>query len=442
MKKLLCLALAAVLCIFCVACTGKGGDETTPISTQATPQSTGEPEGSSAPAADATSGDATSATDPADVTTEAPAGPATVPEADAVCSIGSDFYGTLADAFTVVKAGETINITKDFTTNEHLYTTSEGQWSINGNGHKITAQIDTIEGFIQVEYCTIDVVNLKIDYKEELMGVSNGQLGCAAFSVGAEDTVNLTHADIVAYWGDGLNIDSEGTIVINSGSYAISLDNAAPQSNLICLNGTGKLIVKDGTFSRNGVTGTKRALIRCNGAGQTLTIEGGVWESSCGRILYNNGSASADALRNFTISGGTFTLGVADPSSYTYDPAFQFGTGGGVNLTISGGTFEIKAGCPMTFFNCSSKNTNVVITDGTFVNGSSDLLLSSYAATAEDAGSVITVKGGTFTNTSGHMLSASNIAGGVVIEGGTFNTANADDAAAVKAIAGTGAVIK
>ncbi len=443
MKKFISLMLVAVLCLFCVACGGGEGETTTASgsTTTAAPDTTAEATTAEDTTAEATTAEDTTAeaTTAEESTAEAVVTP--VAEADGVCSIGSNFYASLADALTVVKDGETINITKDFTTEETHYTTTEGKYTINGNGHTITANV-VLDAFIKVEYCEIDFINLNIIYEEALHGVENGKLGCAAVNTVTDGVSVFTDVQIVSKYGDGLNISDNGKVTFNSGKCEIEAANDALQSNLICLNDTGTLTVKDGTFTRLGTTSTKRALIRMNGSGQTLNIDGGVWEASCGRLIYTNGGSSADQMRNITITGGTITLGVDDPTSYSFDPFFQVGTGGGLNITITGGTFEVKANCPMTFFNCSKKNTNVVIEGGTFVNGGADFLVSSAAAEGTDTASNITIKGGTFTNTAGTFLSANNIEGGVVIEGGTFNTKDADEAAALKAVAGAAAVIK
>ena len=443
MRKFICIMMAAVLCLFCVACTGKQNDETATPSGDST---TAEADVTTAEAGDVTTAEAGDVTTAEEVTSEestAAAEVLTVPEADAVASIGSKFYGTLDDAFLAVKDGETINITKDFTfepQGEELVTTTEGKYTLNGNGHTITANV-ILNAFLHVEYAEVDVINLKVIYTEALLGVGNGSLGKCAFNADTDGIITLTDVEVLAKYGDGLNISNNGIMNIISGKFEIDAANDAQQSNLICLNDTGTLNVKDGTFKRNGTTGTKRALIRMNGSGQTLNIEGGVWEASCGRLIYTNGNSAADQMRNLTLSGCTVTLGVDDPASYSYDPFFQVGTGGGLNLTIKGGTYEVKGNCPMTFFNCSKKNINVVIEDGTFINGAGEFFVSNAAAEGTDTASNITVKGGTFTNTAGSFLSASNIEGGVVIEGGTFNTKDAEEANALKALAGSSAAV-
>ncbi len=386
--------------------------------------------------------------EPAGTVTDAP-GPGTgegtdapgtdpVPGEDDVCSIGGTFYTSLADAFREVKDGETVSIIRDFTATEAIYTTTEGRWSVNGNGHKITADM-TITDFINVEHCTVSVTGLRIDYTEVLHGASGGLLGEAAISVTNEGKLILTDVDIVSFWGCCLYAEGGGDIIVNSGSYSIDSENLSPMSNVISLNWDGDLSVSGGTFSRPVTNEIRRSLIRLNGSGQTVVISGGVWDNACGRLFYNNGSAPAYALRNITISGGTFRFGVDDTAAYNvFDPVFQFATGGGLNMTVSGGTWEIRSGCDMTFLKCTNKNTAVTITGGTFTNGAGELFVSSMEASGDDGPSLITVKGGTFTNTAGSILSSSNVAGGVVIEGGTFITRDADEAAAVLAAAGDG----
>jgi len=440
MKKFICIMMAAVLCLFCVACTGKQNDETKPAGYNTTATPSGDSTTGEADVTTAEAGDVTTAEEVTSEESTAAAEVPTVPEADAVASIGSKFYGSLDDALTAVKDGETINITKDFTQEDTLVTYNEGKYTINGNGHTITANI-VVDAFLKVEYAEVDVINLKVIHEDALHGVQNGQLGVCAFNADNDGIITLTDVEVLAKYGDGLNISHNGIMNIISGKFEIDAANDAQQSNLICLNDTGTLNVKDGTFKRNGTTSTKRALIRMNGSGQTLNIEGGAWEASCGRLIYTNGGSAADQMRNITLSGCTVTLGVDDPASYSYDPFFQVGTGGGLNLTIKGGTYEVKGNCPMTFFNCSKKNINVVIEDGTFINGAGEFFISNAAAEGTDTASNITVKGGTFTNTAGSFLSASNIEGGVVIEGGTFNTKNAEEANALKALAGSSAAV-
>ena len=139
MKKFICIMMAAVLCLFCVACTGKQNDETKPAGDNTTATPSGDSTTAEADVTTADAGDVTSAeevTTAEEVTSEestAAAEVPTVPEADAVASIGSKFYGTLEDAFLAVKDGETINITKDFTfepQDEELVTTTEGKYTL------------------------------------------------------------------------------------------------------------------------------------------------------------------------------------------------------------------------------------------------------------------------------------------------------------------------
>jgi hypothetical protein len=386
--------------------------------------------------------------EPAGTVTDAP-GPGTgegtdapgtdpVPGEDDVCSIGGTFYTSLADAFREVKDGETVSIIRDLTATEAIYTTTEGRWYVNGNGHKITADID-MDGFINVEHCTLDVSNLKIVYEEQLHYPYDGRINLAALCVGTGGNVTLTDVDIVSVWGNCLIIEYGGAVTVNSGSYSIDPGNLSTDSNVISLFYACTLTVRDGSFTRPVTPEYRRSLIRLSGSAQTVVISGGVWDNACGRLFYNNGSAPAYAPRNITISGGTFRFGVDDTAAYNvFDPVFQFATGGGLNMTVSGGTWEIRSGCDMTFLKCTNKNTAVTITGGTFTNGAGELFVSSKEASGDDGPSLITVKGGTFTNTAGSILSSSNVAGGVVIEGGTFITRDADEAAAVLAAAGDG----
>ncbi len=316
-------------------------------------------------------------------------------------AIGSTEYAGLAEAIVAVKAGETIKITADYTTDVAIDYAPETaiSFKIDGQGHKITANVsrnggDT--GFLKIGNATVEISNLKIDYTEASKSVNNGTMGCDALSVADKGDVTLVNCDFVSFYGDCLFVNSGGKLTIKSGSYIIDPSNTkaeCPQSNLICTNGAATVVVDGGKFERVGGE-YKRAIFRLNGGPSDITINGGEFKCTIGRILNLNGGFTPESdgkNRKAVINGGTFECG---DDTGSYDPVININAKG-FEVVINGGTFTTTAACKMFPDNYSSKDyVSVVINGGKFTGTEADV---TAVQAAVPEGTVTKVEGTTIT---------------------------------------------
>ena len=181
-----------------------------------------------------------------------------------------------------------------------------------------------------------------------------------------------------------------------------------------------------------------RAMIRVNRKTDNITINGGNWKGSIGRLFYLNcgGNApdSEESPRTFTINGGVFEFGVDDPAGLAFEKVFNFNNSGNT-LVITGGEFITKNGPGMFLF--QKGNTAITIKGGTFTAGDGTFFTSS--ADLENA--TLVIEDGTFDALAATAVLDENAGKYISIKGGTFKTP-ADQAAAVKALFAEGSTAK
>ena len=264
-------------------------------------------------------------------------------------AIGSVKYAGLAEAIAAVKDGETIKITADYTTTEPIVFAPESpiSFKIDGQGKKITANYIDGEanvGFLKIANATVTISNLNVEFNNNK--AKNGTMGAAPLAIDDKGVVTLVNCNFVSLYGDCLNVNNGGKLTIKSGSYKIDAASIAancPENNLICANDECTLVIDGGKFERIGDSSNKRALIRQDRGPADITINGGDFKCTIGRLFYLNNKYTpeegSNKIRKFTINGGTFEFG-DDDTSKTYNPVFNFNKSGGIDVVVNGGTFK------------------------------------------------------------------------------------------------------
>ncbi|MCQ2354862.1 MAG: hypothetical protein MJ102_07175 [Clostridia bacterium] len=326
----------------------------------------------------------------------------------------------MEDAIDALVAGDTLTLLKDISTDCGFYPYVDGEFTIDGDGHTITADIAN-DGLFNLMGGVLTMKNIKIIYTETTS--ADGAKG--AIIINSDCTATLEDVDISSKCNDVLLIKSKGILNINSGKYVIEDGNSVPYSNVIDAQGSSVVVINNGEFYRNdkGLTSV-RAMVRLD-KGSNITINNGYFFSATGRIIFSNGSSN----KTFTINDGEFEIG-AD-GAYT-DPMFVLNQK--ITGTINGGTFTINSGsvdangAATPMFNLGVKTAAITVTGGTFNNAEGNLLNVKCGT--------FKTGGGSFVNTLGKVIAFTEdyVEADTVIElyAGTIAYTANDDAAVIK----------
>lgn len=264
-----------------------------------------------------------------------------------LAKIGDTEYYTMDEAFHAVKAGETIVMLRDYTTNK-VQNSGDESFTIDLGGHTWTANIvDTASAAFEINYSdvTLTVKNGKV-VSSQLAGLipsamsgtitydnsglvfenvemtANGHSGIETNGSNTNDTVTLKNSTLNVPNGYGIYFPSSGTLTIDN-----SKINAKTMGVQVC---SGSLNV---TGDKTAITVTGDGVAKTENDG---AIEDGAAISIVNRIGYKG-------LTNIEVKGGTFTAKGDNAAVKAYkwenQTASAFDNSENV-VAISGGTFS------------------------------------------------------------------------------------------------------
>lgn len=265
-----------------------------------------------------------------------------------LAKIGDTEYYTMDEAFHAVKAGETIVMLRDYTTNK-VQNSGDESFTIDLGGHTWTANIvDTASAAFEINYSdvTLTVKNGKV-VSSQLAGLipsamsgtitydnsglvfenvemtANGHSGIETNGSNTNDTVTLKNSTLNVPNGYGIYFPSSGTLTIDN-----SKINAKTMGVQVC---AGSL----------NISGADTA-ITVSGDGIDKTINDGAIEDGAAISIVNR--AGYKGLSNIEVKGGTFTAksGNAAVKAYDWDNTNKTESDftQAAKVSVSGGTFS------------------------------------------------------------------------------------------------------
>lgn len=265
-----------------------------------------------------------------------------------LAKIGDTEYYTMDEAFHAVKAGETIVMLRDYTTNK-VQNSGDESFTIDLGGHTWTANIvDTASAAFEINYSdvTLTVKNGKV-VSSQLAGLipsamsgtitynnselvfdgvemtANGHSGIETNGSNTNDTVTLKNSTLNVPNGYGIYFPSSGTLTIDN-----SVINAKTMGVQVC---SGSL----------NVTGDKTA-ITVSGDGIAKTENDGAIEDGAAISIVERGYKGLSEIK---VESGTFTAKAGNDAvkAYKWDNTNKtesaFDNSKNV-VAISGGTFS------------------------------------------------------------------------------------------------------
>ena len=265
-----------------------------------------------------------------------------------LAKIGDTEYYTMDEAFHAVKAGETIVMLRDYTTNK-VQNSGDESFTIDLGGHTWTANIvDTASAAFEINYSdvTLTVKNGKV-VSSQLAGLipsamsgtitynnsklvfdgvemtANGHSGIETNGSNTNDTVTLKNSTLNVPNGYGIYFPSSGTLTIEN-----SKINAKTMGVQVC---SGSL----------NISGDQTA-ITVSGDGIAKTENDGAIEDGAAISIVERGYKGLSEIK---VEGGTFTAkdGNAAVKAYDWDNTNKtesaFDNSKNV-VAVSGGTFS------------------------------------------------------------------------------------------------------
>lgn len=263
-----------------------------------------------------------------------------------LAKIGDTEYYTMDEAFHAVKAGETIVMLRDYTTNK-VQNSGDESFTIDLGGHTWTANIvDTASAAFEINYSdvTLTVKNGKV-VSSQLAGLipsamggtikydnstlvfegvemtANGHSGIETNGSNTNDTVTLRNSTLNVPNGFGIYFPSSGTLTIDN-----SVINAKTMGVQVC---AGSL----------NISGADTA-ITVSGDGIDKTINDGAIEDGAAISIVNR--TGYKGLSKIEVTGGTFKANGDNAAVKAYDWANQTESDftQAAKVSISGGTFS------------------------------------------------------------------------------------------------------
>ena len=264
-----------------------------------------------------------------------------------LAKIGDTEYYTMDEAFHAVKAGETIVMLRDYTTNK-VQNSGDESFTIDLGGHTWTANIvDTASAAFEINYSdvTLTVKNGKV-VSSQLAGLipsamsgtitynnselvfdgvemtANGHSGIETNGSNTNDTVTLKNSTLNVPNGYGIYFPSSGTLTIDN-----SVINAKTMGVQVC---SGSL----------NVTGDKTA-ITVTGDGVAKTENDGAIEDGAAISIVNR--TGYKDLSKIEVEDGKFTANGTNAAvkAYKWESQTESAFDNSKNVVaISGGTFS------------------------------------------------------------------------------------------------------
>ena len=263
-----------------------------------------------------------------------------------LAKIGDTEYYTMDEAFHAVKAGETIVMLRDYTTNK-VQNSGDESFTIDLGGHTWTANIvDTASAAFEINYSdvTLTVKNGKV-VSSQLAGLipsamggtikydnstlvfegvemtANGHSGIETNGSNTNDTVTLRNSTLNVPNGFGIYFPSSGTLTIDN-----SVINAKTMGVQVC---AGSLNISGAdtaiTVSGDGIAKTEN--------------DGAIEDGAAISIVERTGYKGLDEIK---VEGGKFTAKGDNAAVEAYDWANQTESDftQAAKVSISGGTFS------------------------------------------------------------------------------------------------------
>ena len=286
-----------------------------------------------------------------------------------LAKIGDTEYYTMDEAFHAVKAGETIVMLRDYTTNK-VQNSGDESFTIDLGGHTWTANIvDTASAAFEINYSdvTLTVKNGKV-VSSQLAGLipsamsgtitynnsklvfdgvemtANGHSGIETNGSNTNDTVTLKNSTLNVPNGYGIYFPSSGTLTIDNSKINAKTMGVQVCAGSLNISGAGTAI----TVSGDGIAKTEN-----DGA-----IEDGAAISIVQRTGYKG-------LSEIKVEGGTFTAksGNAAVKAYKWENQTESAFDNSENVVaISGGTFSSEVDKSL----CADGYIPTKNTDGTY----------------------------------------------------------------------------
>ena len=294
-----------------------------------------------------------------------------------LAKIGDTEYYTMDEAFHAVKAGETIVMLRDYTTNK-VQNSGDESFTIDLGGHTWTANIvDTASAAFEINYSdvTLTVKNGKV-VSSQLAGLipsamsgtitynnsklvfdgvemtANGHSGIETNGSNTNDTVTLKNSTLNVPNGYGIYFPSSGTLTIDN-----SVINAKTMGVQVC---SGSL----------NISGDKTA-ITVTGDGVAKTENDGAIEDGAAISIVNR--AGYKGLSNIEVKDGKFKANGTNAAVKAYkweeQTASAFDNSKNV-VAISGGTFSsevAKSLCADGFIPTKNEDGTYGVKEGQYV---------------------------------------------------------------------------
>ena len=365
-----------------------------------------------------------------------------------LAKIGDTEYYPMDEAFHAVKAGETIVMLRDYTTNK-VQNSGDESFTIDLGGHTWTANIvDTASAAFEINYSdvTLTVKNGKV-VSSQLAGLipsamsgtitynnsklvfdgvemtANGHSGIETNGSNTNDTVTLKNSTLNVPNGYGIYFPSSGTLTIDN-----SVINAKTMGVQVC---SGSLNIS-GAGTAITVTGDGIAKTENDGA-----IEDGAAISIVQRTGYKD-------LSKIEVEDGKFTAkdGNAAVKAYNWENLTESGFTQNDKVSVSGGTFSSavdKSLCAEGFIPTKNADGTYGVKEGQYVaevNGAKYATLAEAIDAAQDGQTVrlladatedvvisksitLDLGGKTLTNTNAGKATISVTGGTVTVQNGS-----------------------
>ena len=319
-----------------------------------------------------------------------------------LAKIGDTEYYTMDEAFHAVKAGETIVMLRDYTTNK-VQNSGDESFTIDLGGHTWTANIvDTASAAFEINYSdvTLTVKNGKV-VSSQLAGLipsamggtikydnstlvfegvemtANGHSGIETNGSNTNDTVTLRNSTLNVPNGFGIYFPSSGTLTIDN-----SVINAKTMGVQVC---AGSLNISGAdtaiTVSGDGIAKTEN--------------DGAIEDGAAISIVERTGYKGLDEIK---VEGGKFTAKGDNAAVKAYkwenQTASAFDNSKNV-VAISGGTFSSevdKSLCADGFIPTKNEDGTYGVKEGQYVAEVGSTKYATLQAAIDKAGRNATVR--------------------------------------------------
>ena len=367
-----------------------------------------------------------------------------------LAKIGDTEYYTMDEAFHAVKAGETIVMLRDYTTNK-VQNSGDESFTIDLGGHTWTANIvDTASAAFEINYSdvTLTVKNGKV-VSSQLAGLipsamsgtitynnsklvfdgvemtANGHSGIETNGSNTNDTVTLKNSTLNVPNGYGIYFPSSGTLTIDN-----SVINAKTMGVQVCsgslnISGAGTAI----TVTGDGIAKTENDGAIEDGAAISIVertgykgliaikVESGTFTAKAGNdavkaYKWDNTNKTESAFDNsknvVAVSGGTFSSAV-DKSLCA---------GGFIPTQNADGTYGVKEGQYVAEVGSTKYETLQAAIDAASRNATVTMLADAAEDVVISKSITLDLGGKTLTNTNAGKATISVTGGTVTVKNG------------------------